>query len=509
MSKELTAAQARRALIAKIRRGQDSTKVDFHARLFPQQRAFVEDPAKLKAAVCSRRAGKSEGVAHLVLNEMLDRGNVSIPFIALTTAQGKRILWPVLRRLDHELKLGLKFNENDLTCKAPNGSEVFIRGGSEASELERLRGGKYPLVVIDEAQSYGPHLRTVIKEIVEPAVMDYDGTIALTGTPNASCSGYFFDLTNGRTEEKASVHRWTAYDNPWPVYDRGPRKGERIFPDWIARIFRERNWTDQTPVYQREYLGKWVKDDDSLIYRIRPFNLIKEMPEVDDLSYILGMDFGFVDSTAFCVLAYSVATGRAYVVESYSQAGLIPTAVAAHVEALMERFDFDAMIGDAGGLGKPYVETLKQTMGLNVQAAKKLGKNAHIEFLNGDLLAGVMMIVEPANPYLIHEASLAQWKASSLYLDSDGKPTGRANDTRKIEDPSYSNHILDAWLYAHHYCRPYLFEGELNLPLPGTPEYVDLQQEAITLADEEAHRKASTPWWSLSESDEADLAVYE
>lgn len=509
MTKELTAAQARRVLLEKVRRGQNATKVDFHARLFPEQRAFVTDPAKLKAAVCSRRAGKSEGIAHLVLDEMLGRKNVFVPFIALTTAQGKRILWPVLRRIDHELKLGLKFNENDLTCRAPNGSQCFIIGGSEASELERLRGAKYPLVVIDEAQAYGPFLRDVVKQIIEPAIMDFDGVIALTGTPNAGCAGYFYDLTNGRTEEKASVHHWTAYDNPWPIYDRGPRKGERVFPDWIARIMKERRWTDQTPAYQREYLGQWVRDEDGLIYRIRPYNLTSVVPDVEDWSYVLGIDLGFADSTAFVVVGYSPTAAKAIVYESYKQSGLIPSAVAAHVEALRERFNFDAIVADSGGLGKGYVEEMKQRFGLPILAAEKQHKHAFIEHLNGDLHANVLQIIEASNQYLIHEASLLQWREDSIYLTTSGTRNGKPSDQRRKEDPRFDNHLLDAFLYAYRHCRQWMHEPEENPYRENTPEWVMARQEAVEAADEKEHKRASTPWWSLSEEDEADYAVCE
>ena len=78
-------SRQRKALIETIRRAETTAKVDFNALLFKQQRDFVEDPARLKAAVCSRRAGKSEGIAHLLLKEALSQKDVLLPYITLTT----------------------------------------------------------------------------------------------------------------------------------------------------------------------------------------------------------------------------------------------------------------------------------------------------------------------------------------------------------------------------------------------------------------------------------------
>jgi len=483
----------RKALIETIRRAESANKVDFDSLLFKQQRDFVEDQSRLKAAVCSRRAGKSEGIAHLLLKEALSQKDVLLPYITLTTQQGKRILWPVLKRLNHRLKLNLKFNENDLTCRLPNGSQIFIVGGAEASELERLRGPKYPGVVIDEAQAFGPFLEDVIREIILPATMDYQGWIALTGTPNAACAGYFYEATTGRVQEEISVHHWTAFDNPFIV---NPKTGERFFQAWIDDEKRRRRWTDDNPTYMREWLGKWVRDEDGLIYRIRPMNLIKQRPDLDDWSYVLGMDLGFGDSTAFVVLAYSTDGAQVVVLESYKQSGLIPSAVAAHVERLRSRYDFEAIVADAGGLGKGYVEEMRQRYGIPVQAAQKTKKNAYIEHLNGDLHAGVLSIVEHENLALIGEANLLQWRA-----DASGKPA----DAARKEDPRFENHLCDAWLYGYRYCRQWLHEDEENPPSKSSPEWEKIAADRMEQADEEAYRRASGAWWETTLEDEAAL----
>lgn len=459
-------ARARRVLAEAKRRTERAEKVDFSALLFPQQLAFVTDQSRHVAACCSRRAGKSEAIGHKLVKVALSRGDVLLPYITLTKQQGKRILWPVLRRLNARYGLNIKFNSNELTATFPNGSQIFIVGGSEEAELERLRGPKYPVAVFDEAQAFGPFLASVIEEIVEPAVMDYDGQIFLTGTPNAACVGTFYEATNGFLPEY-SVHHWTARDNPHLPH----------FAEWIEKRKQVKRWTDDDPVYRREWLGEWVKDEDSLVYKVRPFNLVQSLPEADDWVYVLGIDLGYVDSTAFVVMAYSVDTAQAVTVESYKESGLIPSAVAARVSDFEERYSFGRIVADSGGLGKGYVEEMRQRFGMSIEAAEKRNKAAYIDLLNGDLKSGQLFVVEHTNQDLLSEVKLLQW-----------------DEDRRQPDPRYEDHLADAWLYAWRYCHQFLHESERNAPEPGSIDWWKAEMDRMEAQAEEELRRQGLPY---------------
>src|SRR5689334_18158176 len=74
---------------------------------FPQQRKFIEDPAKLKLLSCTRRAGKSMTAALYMIIEALLNPGCNILAIGLTRESIKNILWKdCLRFLDKKYNLG-------------------------------------------------------------------------------------------------------------------------------------------------------------------------------------------------------------------------------------------------------------------------------------------------------------------------------------------------------------------------------------------------------------------
>ncbi len=73
-----------------------------------QQRAFIEDPAKLKWALCTRRAAKSYSDGLALAKAALDRPDVSCLYIGLTRESAKRIMWKdVLKAINRRHKLGV------------------------------------------------------------------------------------------------------------------------------------------------------------------------------------------------------------------------------------------------------------------------------------------------------------------------------------------------------------------------------------------------------------------
>jgi len=112
------------------------------ADLFPQQRAFFADPAKTKAAVCGRRAGKTWVTAVGLYESALRNPRSLNPYICLSSVSARRIMWPVLEEFNDRYKLGMKMHSHELIAELPNGSSVFCVGGDDARKVEALRGGK-------------------------------------------------------------------------------------------------------------------------------------------------------------------------------------------------------------------------------------------------------------------------------------------------------------------------------------------------------------------------------
>ncbi len=473
---EMTPKQARRVLAEAAERAGRKIRLRAEDALFATQLAFVQDPAQLTAACCSRRAGKSTGSAFKLLKTGSKHPNTTPLFVVMSRADAKNIIWPAFQMFDRRYGLGLEYKENTGDVVLPNGSRVLLRGAGSRREIDKLRGPAYPGAVIDEGQGFGADLNYMIDDVLGPAVAQYaDGWIAVTGTPNAACAGAFHDICT-KPDSGFSVHAWTWRDN----------EAVANLAEWAANLMRRRGWTDQHPTYLREYEGVWTRDAEGLVFEFNPgLNL---QPRFDaksqhDWRYVLGIDLGFNDPTAFVVMAYSRASGQAVVVESFKKAGLYPSTAAVHVERFMQAYRLDRIVADTGGLGKGYEQEWVQRFGIPVTAAQKHGKMGYIQILNGDFTAGRLRIAADRNRPLIEEISLLQW-------DSDKMLENRWEADRRFDD-----HLADAMLYAWRECKHHNLETQHNPPRFGTEEYWGAEEEAMWAEARRELEDAERPWW--------------
>jgi len=419
--------------------------------LFNRQLALVDDESRFKAALCSRRAGKTHTCCYYMIEEAFKHPNSIVAYIAITRQVAKRLMWNLLKQANRQYHIGMKFNNVELIATLRNGSQIILNGANDEADVDKLRGSGYPLVIIDEAASYGPFLTSLIEEVIEPALIDYNGTLMLTGTPNARCSGYFYDATTNPKYEY-SVHKWTVRENPYI-----PHAAE-----FLAKKLQKRNWTEDNPVFQREWCGKWVKSFDSLIYKYTDENIYMEAPDDSaDWEYVLGVDLGYADATAFVVLGFSRDLPDCYIVETYKESKMIPTQIAHKIIELNEHFGFVSIVADTGGLGRSIVEEIRQRFGVPIQAAEKKKKASFIEIMNDDLFANRVMV--PENCPILDEWDVLQW-----------------DESRLKEDGRFENHLSDAALYAWRECRHYTYKAPVVRPRYGTSEYWDMiEQEYI------------------------------
>lgn len=472
----ITEKQAVAALRELQRRAGPLARLKPEKILFGPQLAFVEDRSHMKVAVCSRRAGKSFSVAYMLLESALRHEREIVPYITLTRESAKNILWPAMYAIDKQIGIGLKFHENTGDIVLPNKARIVLRGCDDQKQIEKLRGPRYPRVVIDEAQAFPGFLEMLIDDVLEPATIDFKGQIIVTGTPNASCRGVFYEMAEGKLQGGWSQHNWTLRDNP----HLGDVEG------WLDRLRKRRGWNEQHPTYLREYCGKWVRDVSGLVYKIDSelngtWKFEPEYPEA--WSYVLGIDLGFNDPTAFAVLAYNDTTGEVVVVESYKEAGLIPSAVAAKVERFMEEYDFVKIVADSGGFGKGYVEEMKASFQIPVFAAEKADKVGFIELMNGDLVSGAMKIVRHSNQNLWDEMTLLQWQMDKM-------DRGKFVEDRK----RFHNHICDAVLYAWKECQHHMPEYDVLGPTIGSKAWWDAETARMEQAEVDALENPGA-WW--------------
>ncbi len=517
--------------------------------LMPIQSALEADPCKRKAVRSPRQTGKSTGVMLIVSIRCLEKVQSEWVVICVTRKSAKSIYWEPLKRLNDAYELGIEFHNQDLEATFPNGSKIRFFGADNISEIEKLRGGRYDGVVVDESKSYPILLfDELIHEVIEPALMAKNGELILIGTPGDSLRGTFYLATcdepvvyktadgtplrqsNCRYGQipvlpfKWSFHRWTLPDN----ITRFP--GDYTMWDQAQKIMAENGWTRSTPQAAREYFGDWVPADDKRVYRYRPplhdydphpdRNSQKRhvrwgLPDVPgQFKTILGIDLGTRDGTAIVVWAWNVHTNDLW--EVYSEKRVrkaarkdnrvrkkrengeepegerLPLSEIAewYREVETEFGPFEGQVVDTGGLGVLITDTLADDHQVYLEPAEKNEKNDHVEVMNNDFDRGRIHIRRDS--LLSDELDSGRWDPKKLVKNV------------KKEDPTIPNDAADAGLYSHRWCRHrHSVQRPEEKVKPFTPEwFVQQAQEELAAARSKAQQKArdasqlDRPWWN-------------
>lgn len=449
---------------------------------FDKQLAFVKDDAKIKTAVCSRRAGKTEACAADLVATALQFPRVNCLYITLSRTSAAEIIWRTLLNILEDYQIPHKANNKELIITLKNGSTITAGGAKDATEIEKFRGRSLKKVYIDEVQSFKSHIKKLVEDIIRPATWDVRGQIALIGTPGPIPAGYFFDMAHNPAN---SNHKWNAFDNPW-IERKSGQSVATIFAEEIA----SKGITEAHPTYIRENLGLWVKDDNALVFRFdKNKNIYHSLPE--KLNYIFGIDIGYNDADAIAVLGYNIHDPNVYLVEECITRKQNITSLVGQIKELQSRYKPIKMVMDSGALGKKIGEEIKQRHGINVEAAAKERKLEYIELLNDDLRTGRFQTF--AGSVFEQDSDIVVW-------DYDG-------GERKISERTHSD-ILDSATYAWREAKHYIPKDEPYLiPNKNSAAYMDALESAEAEAMDRQNKGQDSDDWGCS--DEDMLAIFD
>lgn len=424
---------------------------------FPEQYEFINDDNRFVSALCTRRAGKTEGIAIKMIKKGLKHKNTIIPYFALTRSSAKDIMWSKL--IEVAEKIGIKGDpvESALEYKLPTGSVIKLFGADMKNFIQRVRGIKTPLACIDEAGAFGNHLGSLVDDILFPATADYpDGQIVLTGTPGRVPYGYFYEVT-GQNKFNFSQHKWSVLQNPF-------------MPDarkLIEEIKNNKGWSDDNPTYRREWLGEWIIDIDALVFKYDHIkNHYDALPQSrHQWHYVIGVDIGFNDADAISVIGWTEVDKVAYLVDEEVERGRDITSLANSIAKFIDKYDPDKVVMDTGGLGRKISEELNRRFSLPIVAAEKSRKFEYIELLNDALLNGRLMAKNTS--LFAADCQRVEWETENSRPD------------KKIISDKFHSDITDSTLYAFREAMNWLSEPEKTAPIPHTEEWFKAQEEEI------------------------------
>ncbi len=436
--------------------------------LFDKQLKFVRDPRPYKIAVCSRRSGKTIACAADLIDTALTFPGVNCLYITLSRNNAKKLIWPEILKINRNYKLGGIPNDTDLSMLFKNGSMIYCSGAKDASEIEKFRGLALKKCYIDECQSFREYIQELIDDIISPALLDYAGTLCLIGTPGPVPAGYFAEVAGAvqdkqQASEAWSHHGWTFFDNPF-IKQKSGMEHDKL----LDRELKRRGVAADDPSIQREFFGRWVLDSDSLwIHYSAAINDYKELPIItpEKWNYIMGIDLGFMDADALCIIAWSETCKSAYLVEEVVTKKQGITELVGQIKDLQNRYDVSKMVIDEGGLGKKLAEELRRQHGIPVQPADKVRKQENVAFLNDALRTAKFMAKSNSN------------FAKDSYLVEIDRSKSRPD---KITlSTKYHSDIIDAVLYAFKESPVFAWEAAAKLPAKGSKEWADAQQSEM------------------------------
>lgn len=450
---------------------------------FGVQNEFINDESRYLVAQCSRRAGKTNALAIRFFKTLEKHPKTQCVYLGLTLESARNILWPVLHDLNELHGLGCKFLDSKLIMTHPNGSKLRILGADMSNFIKRLKGIKSPGIAIDEAQDFGPHLQSLVDDVLSPCISDYtDGWLAMTGTPGPVPQGYFFKATQER-KFGYSYHAWTCLDNPYMPDPAG----------FIAEQQKRNEWEDNNPTLLREWRNQWVLDVQSLWIQYKEsINHFTQLPNITPhkWNYIMGVDIGFKDADAIAILAWSEHAPATYLVEELVTRKQTTSELAEQIEDFRKRYDISKIVMDEGGLGKKIAEEFRRRLQIPVEQADKARKQENVAFLNDSMRRAKFFA--PKSSKFASDSYLVQ-------IDWD-----KSRPDKIIIKKHPHSDIIDAVLYAFKESPAYAYEPPVKKPQIGSKEWADARHNEMFEAaekhfQEEQERRESYNGWVLND----------
>lgn len=393
-------------------------------------------------------------------------------YVTSTLKNAKRLIWPTLKKLNTKYGLGGVPNETEAFMRFPaveNEPVIYLGGAKDKDEIEKIRGyeGGLKRAAIDEVQAIRAGiLTTLVDDIIEPSLFDYDGTLSLVGTPGPVLAGYFYEADEGQQR-----HAWEHFFLDMRANPHLQAKSGKAPEQILAELRDRRRWAEDNPTYLREYCGRWVTDSDALaLHYDRQRNACERQDApLPGWRYILVFDIGFDDADAIGVLGWAPHDRRLRLVKEVITRKQGITELGNQLQAVERVFRPERIVGDLGALGKKIGAELQVRWGLNVEAADKQRKAEHVGLLDDALITGSFLA--PADSVFAEDCAIVQW-------DADAKAKGVL-----VFDDSYHSDIIDAVLYGYRLAQHW---EEADEPLP--PSGDELREARVAAALRKARK---------------------
>jgi hypothetical protein len=468
----------------------------------------VEDPSRRKSLLVGRGGAKTTTMRAEAMIDITSHRRVEWLYLAVTEDHARDLNWNYLQDMNEHYGLELKFLKSELTAICTRTGSQYVLGGMETdADLEKYRGKTRHGVQVDEAASHDKiRFEKLLDSIVGPRMR---GAITVGGTPGTDLSGEFYDATRpgsakhspyaDRDKEGYERRYWSSHAWSMAQVAALPRAAE-LYPAlvelWAEALIQKaaKGWSDDHPIWMREYLGMWSADFTGRVFQYDPRDSqwdpfdgqkLEGVPGlrvalaklaamgITNLHYVIPADGGHSDPFALNVLAFSPTDLQRriwhvmYLERTGWYAQLIAGIVAGpkSVERLVQGGQLEPLGGVLGEIGWPDASVmdtdgstlaeLKNVYGLSFKKADREAnaKKGSIELVNGEFHEKRLFIIK-GSP-LEDQLTQLKWKE-----DING---------RLKEDPRQANHSTDTLVYGRKEIAILFETGVVTPERPGSP----------------------------------------
>jgi len=503
----------------------------------PYQAPAVETDCRFITLLIGRGGGKTTTMKARAIKKLTSIRYGKIVYTAPTRPMAEELMWePLKKSIEHYgLMDDFEFNESKLRCRCKRTDATYkLVGMDDQTEVDKLRGQPFDEVQPDEAAIYKTKLlENLLDRAIGPRLGERNGTICMGSTPGHNLTGPFYQFSRpgscvlDEDGNKVPLHVPFAELDQHPGFDgyvsfAWTLKDVVDLPDaavrypalvnlWAEalRVKKRNRWSDNNPIWLREYMGQWSADDTDNVFRYRPHledgtpwnqwdpfgthklegllalqsaiaSLKSTHPGLVDWRYVVAGDSGSSDPFACNVFAFSPqdADRRFWHVMPFEKTGMYarpfaelligPEAVAA---VLAGRSDnrYGGIFGTTGwpdgnvmDADQSTIDELANVYGIPFVKADRHpdSKMGAIELVNGDLIDGRIKVIK-GSP-LEEQLSQLQWAE-----DVHG---------RLKENKAQANHSTDTLVYGRKLVATLFESGSVTQDSTATkPVYADPQ----------------------------------
>lgn len=236
--------------------------------LSPAQKTVARDNHRFRVVCAGRRFGKT----YLAIRELCYHArepDQDVLYVAPTFGQAKHIVWRQLKNRLNDLNWIKKVNETELTITLRNNSRIYLKG---ADAYDRLRGGQYNFIVIDEMADIVPE---AWYETLRPTLSNTLGKALFIGTPKGL--NHFYDL-----------YQMSAVDRDhWASYSFTTLEGGNVPETEITQARRDLD----AKTFKQEYEASFETFSGRIYYAFERALNVQDPAQVNTATIYVGADF--------------------------------------------------------------------------------------------------------------------------------------------------------------------------------------------------------------------------